>query len=449
MKMKIAALALGWCFLLAGFSRCTAEESNPGNNQPKYSPNVKQIIIVFKTHFDIGYTDLARNVINDYRTTMIDRTLAVIDQNRDLPRDQQFVWTIPGWPMSQVLWPGQDPQRRQIIEQALRGGNLAIHGLPFTTHTETLELEDLVRGLGFSSRIARQYSLELPRDGKMTDVCGHTWVMPTLLKHAGIDFFHIGANAANQKARVPNLFWWEGPDGSRVLTMYSGEYGTSVLPPPDWPHATWLALLSTLDNVGPPSPEYIRQTLDTIHNEAPNVKVKIGRLSDFSDALRAENPDLPVVRGDLSDVWIHGPMSAPVGCKIARNTRPRIAVTESLATLSQIWGLNEPDPTETIARAYEKSLLYGEHTWGLATQNYVRLAYGPKAWDELLTNGLPDNYRLCEESYDEHETYIKDAQSLIEPVLAAELLALAKNVNIDGSRIVVFNPLPWKRTGLV
>ena len=59
MKMKVAALALGWCFLLAGFSRCTAEESNPSNNQPKYSPNVKQIIIVFKTHFDIGYTDTA------------------------------------------------------------------------------------------------------------------------------------------------------------------------------------------------------------------------------------------------------------------------------------------------------------------------------------------------------------------------------------------------------
>lgn len=449
MKMNVAALVLGGCFLLAGFSQCAAEESNPNASQPKYSPHVKQIIIVFKTHFDIGYTDLARNVINDYRTTMMDRTLAVIDQNRDLPRDQQFVWTIPGWPMTQMLWTGQDPQRRLVIEQVLRDGNLIIHGLPFTTHTETLELEDLVRGLGFSSQMARQYGLELPRDGKMTDVCGHTWVMPTLLKHAGIDFFHIGANIANQKARVPNLFWWEGPDGSRLLTIYSGDYGTAMLPPPDWPHATWLALLSTIDNVGPPSPKYLRQTLDTIRKEAPNVKVVIGRLSDFSDALLAENPDLPVVRGDLSDVWIHGPMSGPAGCKIARHTRPRMASAEKLATLSRLWGLNEPDPAETIAQAYEKSLLYGEHTWGLATQNYVRLAYGQKAWEELLANGLPENYRICEESYDEHESYIKDAQALIEPVLSSQLKSLAKNVNIGGFRIVVFNPLPWQRTGLV
>ncbi len=44
-----------------------------------------EVIIVFKTHFDIGYTDMASNIVAKYRTTMIDQALKVVEQNRDLP----------------------------------------------------------------------------------------------------------------------------------------------------------------------------------------------------------------------------------------------------------------------------------------------------------------------------------------------------------------------------
>jgi alpha-mannosidase len=55
----------------------------------------------------------------------------------------------------------------------------------------------------------------------MTDVPEHTWMMATLLKHAGIDFMMIGCNGASAPLKVPLLYWWQGPDGSRVLTFYS------------------------------------------------------------------------------------------------------------------------------------------------------------------------------------------------------------------------------------
>jgi len=32
----------------------------------KPNPNVREIIFVFKTHFDNGYTDMAESVINKY-----------------------------------------------------------------------------------------------------------------------------------------------------------------------------------------------------------------------------------------------------------------------------------------------------------------------------------------------------------------------------------------------
>ena len=86
------------------------------------------MIIVCKTHFDIGYTELARNVVQRYRTSMIDNALRIVDDSRRLPPEQRFVWTVSGWPMQQMLWPGQKPERRRRIEK--RSARAAWSGTP-------------------------------------------------------------------------------------------------------------------------------------------------------------------------------------------------------------------------------------------------------------------------------------------------------------------------------
>jgi hypothetical protein len=415
--------------------------------------SIEQVVVVFKTHFDIGYTEMASNVVARYRTTMIDQALEVVDQNRGLPPPQQFAWTIPGWPLHQILdWPQQTPERKARVERALKDGRFVLHALPFTLHTETLELEDLVRGLGHSSRIARRLGLPLPRDAKMTDVPCHAWVMPTLLKRAGVDFLHIGCNSASSSPRVPELFWWEGPDGSRLLTYYSaGGYGSGLMPPRDWPHKTWLALIHTGDNHGPPTPGEVKKLLDQAAKQLPGVKVRIGRLSDFAEAVLAERPKLQIVRGDMPDTWIHGPMCDPLGAKIGRNIRPAIATAEALGTQLDIWGAKQPATAQTINDAYEQSLLYGEHTWGAALWWLVKYEGGAKfgygdAWRQVMAKG---HFRRHEESWAEHTAYIEKARDLTAPLLDRELRALAQATGVNGQRVVVFNPLPWKRNGEV
>ena len=37
--------------------------------------------------------------------------------------------------------------------------------------------------------LAREHGLPLPRDAKTTDVPGHSWILPTVLTHAGVTFF--------------------------------------------------------------------------------------------------------------------------------------------------------------------------------------------------------------------------------------------------------------------
>lgn len=411
-------------------------------------PRVEEIIVVFKTHFDIGYTDMAVNVVERYRTSMIDQALAVADQNRDLPPAQQFVWTLPGWPMHKILgpYPAQNPEKRQRIADALRGGRFAVHALPFTTHTELLGLEDLVRGLTFSSRLSRQAGLPLPRDAKMTDVPSHTWALVTLLKHAGIDFLHIGCNSASSSPDVPPLFWWEGPDGSRLLTMYSAAgYGTGLVPPEDWPYRAWLALIHTGDNHGPPKPGEVEKLLEEAQTKLPGVKVRIGRLSDFADAVLAGRPEIPVVRGDMPDTWIHGPMSDPMGAFIARTVRPKIATAEALNMELRIWGASQMRADEAIAAAYEQSLLYGEHTWG-GSLGWIQSAFG--YGEKFKQHRLLGRYQRSEASWDEHSEYIAGAAQLVMRPLMDGHAILARSVNVEGGRVVVYNPLPWERSGL-
>ena len=51
-------------------------------------PKVEDVWVVFKTHFDIGFTDTIEGVLRRYRVQMMDGALAIIDQQRQLPARQ-------------------------------------------------------------------------------------------------------------------------------------------------------------------------------------------------------------------------------------------------------------------------------------------------------------------------------------------------------------------------
>jgi hypothetical protein len=410
-------------------------------------PALTNVIIVYKTHFDIGYSSTVHDVVHEYRTEMVDRVLEAIEKNSTQPKEKQFVWTVSGWPMKQMLWEGQAPGRRAKIEQAIRDGNLVVHAYPFTTHTETGEMEDLVRGLNISSTIARKYGKPLSVSAKMSDVPGQSWITPTLFANAGIKFYHMGGPVVNMEHGLPLMFWWEGPDGSRLLTLYNNGYGSDPMPPAGWPYKTWVYINMTGDNQGPPGPETVSK--DIAFYESKGIKARAGSMDDFASLILKEDlSKLPVVRTDIGDVWIHGPMSQPAATKLAMNIRPDIGGVDALTTLERSWGLFIPDISNRVSEAYEKSMLYTEHTWGLANQHYVKLPYGP-AWDALWAQGLPPQFRLMEKSWKDHAGYVNSVQQLIEEPYADAIATLADNISIKEPRVVVYNPLPWKRDGEV
>ena len=408
-------------------------------------PKLEEVIVVSKTHFDIGFTDLASRVVDRYRTSMADQALRLVDESSSLPRDQQFSWTLAGWPMSQVLWPGQTAERRERFLAAMRAGRLVPHALAFTTHTESLDLEDLVRGYRFSVEMARLAGQPLPTAGKMTDVTSHTRVTATILAQAGVKFFHLGCNDNCSHPDLPQMFWWEGPDGSRVLTVFSSRYGSELRPPQGWPYKTWLCMWMTYDNQGPPNVQAVRALWARAKKDLPGVRVRFGQLSDFAAAILREKPQLPVVRGDMPDTWIHGIGSMPIETQLAHATRPRITALESLDTLLSIWSGARPSASKIVGDAYENTLLFGEHTWGPSVGRYAGYAFGD-AWKKRLAAG---DYEFILEGFNQKRAYAHKAAAEVEPAIEQRMAALAAAVQVAGQRVVVFNPLPWGRDAAV
>jgi alpha-mannosidase len=432
---------------------------------------VTDVWVVFKTHFDLGFTDMPENVFARYRGEMMDKALRVIEKNAEQPAEKRFAWTVAGWPLkAQILGPLQNPERKTRIEKAIKEGSLVVHGLPFTMHTESMDYEDLVRGLGYSSSISRFYGLPLPISAKMTDVPGHSWVLPTLLNTAGIKFLQLGCNPASQYPRFPELFWWEGADGSKILCQYTALYGSDIKPNRNWPCKNYLAMVMTGDNHGPPTEQDIDKLLAYAGKEMPGIRVHFGTLDDFAKAVFAENPQLPTVKGDTPDTWIHGLMSNPQETKIARNIRPLEPALDALNTQLKAWGVKTPDLSAKLAKTYEQSLLYGEHTWGMNAEFGPRYSYGDdwKKWVteakaehvpadgdySKLRNGSAQNPQEGSKtkwlkSYDAHRQYIYNASEIVTGELTNRLNLLAKSVCVSGKRFVVYNSLPWKRSGMV
>jgi alpha-mannosidase len=68
----------------------------------------------------------------------------------------------------------------------------------------------------------------------LPDVFGYAWALPQLIKQAGLEYFFTIKIGWSQYNRMPyDTFWWQGLDGTRVLTHFSttpdaGGYGTST-----------------------------------------------------------------------------------------------------------------------------------------------------------------------------------------------------------------------------
>ena len=134
-------------------------------------------------------------------------------------------------------------------------------------------------------------------------------------------------------------------------------------------------------------------------------------------------------------------MCDPGGVRLARDTRPLMPAVEALNTQLRAWGVAVPDVKRDLALAYENSVLYSEHTWGGGGSV---TSYG-EAFQKLP----PESYRDLEGSWEDKADYIRTTVRLVRAALETNLAALAQAVDYRGPRVLVYNALPWPRSGVV
>jgi len=366
------------------------DDSAPEDRRPRV------VHVLFKTHLDIGFTNLARAVVEQYMTRHIPAAIELARLLRARGSPDRFVWTTGSWLIYEYLEQAS-PARRLRMEDAIAAGDIAWHGLPFTTHSELVEPSLFQDGLRLAHDLDRRFGKRTIA-AKMTDVPGHTRGIVPLLAEAGIRFLHIGVNPASTAPDVPPVFVWRDPSGAEVVVMYDkGSYGDlTVVPGLD----EAIVFAHTSDNHGPQSAAEVGAVFQHLRDRFPGASVEASTLDRFAEALLRIKAHLPVVTAELGDTWIHGVGSDPT--KVARY--------RELARLRREWlttgqaRLEDP----AIARFSRTLLLVPEHTWGLDVKTFLADDTNYAA-DAFHTARAGASYRAMESSWSEQRAYIDRA----------------------------------------
>ncbi|HEU5089392.1 MAG TPA: DUF5054 domain-containing protein, partial [Roseiflexaceae bacterium] len=372
------------------------------------APNrqIERVHVIFKTHLDIGFTDLARAVTRRYMEEFIPQALATAEQLRAQGRDR-FIWTTGAWLIWEYLQQAT-PEQRARLERAIAAGDIAWHALPFTLHSELTDADLFAFGISMARDLDARFGRRTIA-AKMTDVPGHTRAIVPILAAAGVQLLHIGVNAASHPPDVPDTFTWRDPSGAELIVMYQrGGYGdVSIVPG----LSDVLAFAHTDDNRGPQSAEVVVAQFAALRERFPGADVRASTLDAFAARLLAANPELPVVVDEIGDTWIHGAGSDPAKIsrfrELSRLRRGRLEA-----------GLVAPDDPR-LADCSRNLLLVAEHTWGLDEKTHLA-DYTSYTREQLATARSQPHFQQFESSWAEQRLYLRDAVDALDGLPLAE-----------------------------
>lgn len=130
------------------------------------------------------------------------------------------------WMAEKYPWMNQDIQAR-----AKEGRWEVVGGMWVEPDLNLPDGESIVRQLLLGTRFFKQQYGADVHVGWNPDSFGYTWQLPQIYKKSGIDYFVTQKMDWNDTNRLPlKLFYWQSPDGSRVLTYFPHNYTNYVEP---------------------------------------------------------------------------------------------------------------------------------------------------------------------------------------------------------------------------
>lgn len=421
------------------------QESSTIDPQKKWT-----LLLVPHIHLDVGYSDYPAKVAS-VQSHVLDEALDFTDAHPD------FRFSTDGeWNLEQFI-KMRSPAQQQRAITAMQQGKLFVPADYANVLTGFPTAEALIRSLYPSANFSRIHHTPF-NYATITDVPSYTWSYASILASAGIHYLAGGSN--NYRAPVllqgklneNSPFWWEGPDGARVLLWYSRIYQQMQmlfgLPPlvpagrdtiplflqayqrPGY-HASAVMLYGTqVENT-----DLFPQQVELADQWNKRYAFPHMEYSGFHAALQTIQKqfgnDIPTIRGGGGPYWEDGIASGAHYAALERQTEGKAPTAEKLATLTAIINPQARADTTDLDNMWKDIVLLDEHTWdsfdSVSDPNSMESVEGAKFKDD----------------------FAKKAAALADFVTKSSLAAIVQNIPVSPGHLIVFNALNWKRNGMV
>ena len=421
-----------------------------------------ELHIVHHTHLDIGFTHTQEEVLK-LQVAHLKTALEYIEKTKNYPEASRFIWHPEGmWAIEEFMRTASEDEKEVFIE-ACRKGQIHLDVLYAQAMTGMYTEEELFELMGAAKRFEKQYGVPIA-SAMQSDVPGYTWGLAAALAHNGAAYLSVGPNwfglggadwykgakivgYTHRGGRVfdwaDQPFWWMDPSGQHKVLFwmtgwgYSGFHGyrrgitedkvfsyLHHLEDKKYPYDMVMWRYSIGGDNGPPDLDLCNSVKDWNEKYAcprlvitQNSKV----LQTFADRY---GDRIPVVKGDFTPYWEDGSAST------SRATSANRRACEKIAQVQNLWAMIAPEQKlhERFDAAWNKMIMYDEHTWG--------------AYNSI---GKPDDpFAVQQDRY-------KQALAFDGLRMTDELLGhVTQSVSISGSHTFdVYNTASWTRDGLI
>jgi len=320
-----------------------------------------------------------------------------------------------------------DPQVFARVRERVKSGQWEITGGTWVEGDMNMASgESIVRQILHAKKYFKEKFGVEPVTGWEPDTFGHAWTIPQILAKSGIKYYYFCRCGKNEP-----VFWWEAPDGSRVLAynrgMYNGSVGDHVGDAvldvnKRYGAKDGMIVYGVGDHGGGPTRQDINRAIQLQKREVyPTVKFDTS--AGFFETLLAQKKDWPVIRNELNTVFegcytSHGDIK-----KMNRVSENLLPTAEMFSALAEPYGFTYP------SRGFEE------------------------AWRNTCFNQFHDIFdgTAIHGSYAYSKQLFEKARGVGDAALQGSLKTIVEYVTTSGkgAPVVVFNPLSWKRTDVV
>jgi alpha-mannosidase len=338
------------------------------------------------------------------------------------------------------------PEIFRRIREKVREGRWEIVGGSWVEHNANLLCgESLVRQYLFGKRyFMEKFNVDV-KVAWLPDSFGFCWALPQVLRKSGLEYFlthKLKWQVERMKPPIPfpyYIFWWESPDGSRVLAYHTvGSYSEDVNPMRMLEQLALLkkrhglnkllVLFGRGDHGGGPTEGMVKEALRLMGIVDPAVypKVILSTSERWFKEVKgvSEILSFPVVRDELYVKTHRGTYTTEAKVKLHnRRCECLLLTAERFASIAMLLGMAYP--SEDLKNAWKLLLLNQVH-------------------DNLDGTSIEEVYIQAEKDYGE---VYRIGRKVLEEAL--NVIASKIDTRCKGFPVLVFNPLSWLRSDVV